>query len=147
MLHFLHVFPKSGHCGYKNICSKNFLWHYFLGWHHRPLVPQVIAWKMGISIFSNIVMSALSGKLISSRSRKRLEMGSEKAPETLQRSTKVQRFIYVHIYTYVYICAWQVIFSFVQSFSWWSVCAFFGMYFFSNYIYWYCIWNHLFILN
>ena len=61
--------------------------------------------KNGISIFSNIVVSALSGKLISSRSRKRLEMGSEKAPETLQRSTKVQRFIYVYIYTYVSICA------------------------------------------
>ena len=42
-------------------------------------------------------MRPLAGKIISSRIRKTLETGSENAPKRLQRSTEVQRFIYILI--------------------------------------------------
>ena len=73
--------------------QKFFWWHYFLRLHGPP-GPHECAQKMGIqSIFLNVVWP-LIGNIISSRFRNTLETGSENAPEMLQRSTQVQRFIY-----------------------------------------------------
>ena len=74
--------------------QKCFWWHYFLRCHGPP-GPHGPAQKLGIySIFLNVFVWPLVGNIISSRFRKTLEKVSENAPEMLQRSTKVQRFMY-----------------------------------------------------
>ena len=104
-----------------------FLWHCFLRCH-VSLVPQEPAPKMGTkSIFSNIVVRPLFGKIISNRFKKTWETEVNKGPEV-----------------YIYVQDWP--FSVLYSLLCGEVSQhLLRMCFFSNYVYLHCIWNPLFI--